>query len=68
MDFRDLNGATLKDEYPMLVLEVLVNATVGHKVFSFKDRNVGYNQFFMPQKSCTRLHSWYPTRLDCSSM
>jgi hypothetical protein len=47
MDFRDLNRATLKDEYPMPVAETLVNAVAGHKILSFMDGNAGYNQIFM---------------------
>jgi hypothetical protein len=43
MDFRDLNRATLKDEYPMPVAETLINATVGNKILSFMDGNTGYN-------------------------
>ncbi|KAK1618731.1 hypothetical protein QYE76_024248 [Lolium multiflorum] len=47
IDFRDLNRATPKDEYPMLVAETLINAAAGHKVLSFMDGNAGYNQIFM---------------------
>ena len=47
IDFRDLNRATPKDEYPMPVAETLINATAGHKMMSFMDGNVGYNQIFM---------------------
>ncbi|KAK1696972.1 hypothetical protein QYE76_013669 [Lolium multiflorum] len=47
IDFRDLNRATPKDEYPMPVAETLVNAAAGHKVLSFMDGNAGYNQIFM---------------------
>jgi hypothetical protein len=47
MDFRDLNRATPKDEYPMLVAETLINAAAGHKILSFMDGNAGYNQIFM---------------------
>ncbi|KAK1627434.1 hypothetical protein QYE76_001749 [Lolium multiflorum] len=47
IDFRDLNRATPKDEYPMPVAETLLNATAGHKVLSFMDGNAGYNQIFM---------------------
>jgi hypothetical protein len=32
VDFRDLNRATSKDEYPMLVVDVLINSTSGNKV------------------------------------
>jgi hypothetical protein len=47
VDFRDLNKATLKDEYPMPVAETLINAVAGHKILSFIDGNAGYNQIFM---------------------
>jgi hypothetical protein len=35
VDFRDLNRATPKDEYPMLVAETLINVAAGHKMLSF---------------------------------
>jgi hypothetical protein len=47
VDFRDLNRATPKDEYPMPVAETLINAAAGHKMLSFMDDNAGYNQIFM---------------------
>jgi hypothetical protein len=47
VDFRDLNRATPKDEYPMPIAEKLINAAAGHKILSFMDGNAGYNQIFM---------------------
>jgi hypothetical protein len=47
VDFRDLNRATPKDEYPMPVAETLINAATGNKILSFMDGNAGYNQIFM---------------------
>jgi hypothetical protein len=47
VDFRDLNRATPKDEYPMPVAETLINAAAGHKILSFMDGNAGYSQIFM---------------------
>jgi hypothetical protein len=47
VDFRDLNRATPKDEYPMPVAEILINAAAGHKILSFMDGNARYNQIFM---------------------
>jgi len=47
VDFRDLNRATPKDEYPMPVAETFINAAAGHKMLSFMDGNTGYNQIFM---------------------
>jgi hypothetical protein len=47
VDFRDLNRATPKDEYPMLVAKTLINAAAGYKMLSFMDGNAGYNQIFV---------------------
>jgi hypothetical protein len=47
MDFRDLNRATSKDEYPMPIAETLINAAASHKILSFMDGNASYNQVFM---------------------
>jgi hypothetical protein len=47
VDFRDLNRATPKDEYPMHVTETLINAVADNKILSFIDGNAGYNQIFM---------------------
>ena len=47
IDFRDLNRAMPMDEYPMPIVEMLVNAAAGHKMMIFLDGNAGYNQIFM---------------------
>jgi hypothetical protein len=47
VDFRNLNRATPKDEYPMPVAEMLINAAAGNKIPSFMDGNASYNQIFM---------------------
>ena len=50
IDFRDLNKATPKDEYPMLVADLLVDVAAGHKMMSFLDGNTGYNQILMVEE------------------
>ncbi|KAK1668214.1 hypothetical protein QYE76_056373 [Lolium multiflorum] len=50
IDFRDLNRATPKDEYPMPIADMLINDASGHKVISFIDGNAGYNQIFMAEE------------------
>jgi hypothetical protein len=50
VDFRDLNRATPKDEYPMPVVETLLNVTADNKILCFMDGNAGYNQIFMAPK------------------
>ena len=49
IDFRDLNRATPKDEYPMSIADMLINEASGHHVISFLDGNAGYNQIFMAE-------------------
>ncbi len=50
IDFRDLNKATPKDEYPKPVADQLVDAASGHKILSFMNGNAGYNQIFMAEE------------------
>ena len=47
VDFRDLNKASLKDDFPLPHIEILVNNTVGHALLSFMDGFSGYNQIKM---------------------
>jgi hypothetical protein len=55
IDFRDLNRATPKDEYLMLITDLLVDATFGHKIIIFMDGNAGYNQIFMVEDNVTKI-------------
>jgi hypothetical protein len=50
VDFRDLNRATPKDEYPMPIAETLINAAAGNKILTFMGGNASYNQIFMALK------------------
>jgi hypothetical protein len=54
VDFRDLNRATPKDEYPMPVADLLINSSSGNKVISFLDGNAGYNQIFMAKEDVNK--------------
>ncbi|CAN6677874.1 unnamed protein product [Malus baccata var. baccata] len=47
VDYRNINGATPKDEYPMPMADLSIDAVVKHKVLSFMDGNVRYNQVKM---------------------
>ena len=47
IDFRDLNAATPKDEYAMLVAEMLVDSAAGFEYLSMLDGYSGYNQIFI---------------------
>ena len=44
VDFRDLNKASPKDDFPLPHIDMLVDSTAGHPMLSFMDGFSGYNQ------------------------
>jgi hypothetical protein len=54
IDFRNLNKATPKDEYLMPIAVMLINNASGHRVISFLDNNIGYNQIFMVEEDMSK--------------
>jgi hypothetical protein len=54
VDFKNLNKATLMDGYPMPIADMLVDAASGHKVISFMDGNLGYNQILMAEEDISK--------------
>ena len=47
VDYRDLNKASPKDDFPLPHIDMLVDSTTKFKVFSFMDGFSGYNQIIM---------------------
>ncbi|KAI5396296.1 hypothetical protein KIW84_062488 [Lathyrus oleraceus] len=47
VDYRDLNKASPKDDFPLPHIDMLVDNTAKFKVFSFMDEFSGYNQIKM---------------------
>ncbi|KAM1535828.1 hypothetical protein ACFX1Z_014792 [Malus domestica] len=47
VDFRDLNNACPNDDFPLPIIEIMVDATTGHEALSFMDGSSGYNQIRM---------------------
>lgn len=47
VDYRDLNRASPKDDFPLPHIDVLVDKTTQFSAFSFMDRFSGYNQIKM---------------------
>ena len=47
VDFRNLNKACPKDEFPLPNKDLLIDFVEGHAMFSFMDGFSGYNQIFM---------------------
>ncbi|KAG9453423.1 hypothetical protein H6P81_006327 [Aristolochia fimbriata] len=50
VDFRILNKACPKDDFPLPITELMVDATTGHEALSFMDGSSGYNQIRMDPK------------------
>ncbi|CAL8135225.1 unnamed protein product [Prunus armeniaca] len=49
-NYRNLNLATPKDEYPMPVSDLLVDGAAKHELLSFMDGHAGYNQIFIAEE------------------
>ena len=56
-DFRDLNKACPKDDFPLPHIDVLVDNTTGSELMSFMDGFSGYNQIKMATKDMTKTTS-----------
>ncbi|CAL8136575.1 unnamed protein product [Prunus armeniaca] len=50
IDYRNLNLATPKDEYPMPMSDLLVDGAAKHELLSFMDGHAGYNQIFIAEE------------------
>jgi hypothetical protein len=55
IDFRNLNKATPKDEYPMPIADMLINNASGHRVIIFLDGSADYNQIFMAEEDMSKM-------------
>jgi hypothetical protein len=55
IDFCNLNKSTPKDEYPMLIADMLINNASGHRVIIFLDGNTDYNQIFVAEEDMSKL-------------
>ena len=54
VDFRDLNKACPKDDFPLPHINVLVDNTTGSVLMSFMNGFLGYNQIKMAPKDMTK--------------
>ena len=54
MDFRNLNKACPKDEFPLPNIDLLVGSTAGSSMLSFMDGYSGYNQILMATKDAEK--------------
>src|SRR3954470_15950016 len=54
VDYRDMNRASPKDDFPLPHIDVLVDNTAQYSVFSFMDGFSGYNQIKMAPEDMTK--------------
>ena len=50
IDFRDLNRACPKDDFPLPHIDLLIDNTAGYKMLSFMDGFSGYNQIRLAEE------------------
>ncbi|KAL6325116.1 hypothetical protein AAG906_022683 [Vitis piasezkii] len=55
VDFRDLNKASPKDDFPLPHIDMLVDSTTGHSMLSFMDGFSRYNQILMAPKDMEKM-------------
>uniref|UniRef100_A0A2N9H5V5 Uncharacterized protein n=1 Tax=Fagus sylvatica TaxID=28930 RepID=A0A2N9H5V5_FAGSY len=54
VDFRNLNKACPKDEFPLPNMDLLIDSAAGHAMFSFMDGFSGYNQIRMSTRDAEK--------------
>ena len=50
IDFRDLNQACPKDDFPLPHIDLLIDNTAGYEMLSFMDGFLGYNQIRLAEE------------------
>jgi hypothetical protein len=63
-DFHNLNKATPKYEYTMPIVDMLINNALEHRVITFLDGNVSYNQIFMIEEDISKTTFRCPDFID----
>ena len=55
VDYRNLNKACPKDEFPLPNMDLLIDSTAGSVMFSFMDGFSGYNKIRMATKDVEKI-------------
>ncbi|CAL8173643.1 unnamed protein product [Prunus armeniaca] len=55
VDYRNLNEASPKDEYPMPMADMLVDGAAHNQMVSFMDGNAGYNQIMVAEEDIHKI-------------
>ena len=51
VNYKDLNKASPKDDFPLPHIDILVDNTANHALLSFMDGYAGYNQILMAERT-----------------
>ena len=65
VDFTDLNRVCPKDSFPLPRINQLMDSTAGHKLLTFMDAFLGYNQIRMAEKDQEKTSFIMNQRLYC---
>jgi hypothetical protein len=65
IDFRNLNQATPKDEYPMLVAKMLVESAAGYEYLGILDGYSSYIQIYISEEDVLKTAFRCPGALGC---
>ncbi|CAL8996875.1 unnamed protein product [Prunus brigantina] len=66
VDYRNLNEASPKDEYPMPMADMLVDGAVHNQMLSFMDGNAGYNQIMVAEEDIHKIAFMCPGHIGHS--
>ncbi|CAL9012730.1 unnamed protein product [Prunus brigantina] len=64
VDYRNLNEASPKDEYPMPMADMLVDGAAHNQMLSFMDGNAGYNQIMMAEEDIHKIAFMCPGHIE----
>uniref|UniRef100_A0A2N9GEB7 RNA-directed DNA polymerase n=1 Tax=Fagus sylvatica TaxID=28930 RepID=A0A2N9GEB7_FAGSY len=64
VDFRNLNKACPKDEFPLPNMDLLIDSAAGHAMFSFMDGFSGYNQIRMSTRDAEKTAFRTPIEIE----
>ena len=65
VDYSNINGACLKDTFPLPCIDQIVDATTGHQLLSFLDAYSGYNEIPMYPLYSVNNTFITPTEMHC---
>ena len=65
IDFRDLNWACPKDDFPLPHIDLLIDNTAGYEMLSFMDKFSGYNQIRLVEEDRDKISFTTPWGTYC---